>query len=314
MLGEQPRALDVEDDLRPRTARQHVGGEQHHLPVRPDDVPLAVHDAEPVAVAVEREPEVRPVLAHRRDEVAQVLRHARVRMVIGKVAVDLAVQLHHVVPERPEQARRDVSGHAVAAVDDDLPGQVAGHGRDLRADAPDVVPDDLRAAQAAGPANVPPGVEIVLLDPAPQVPDGAAVQRLARQHDLQTVVVGRVVAARDHDAAARLQVLRREVEHGARHPPDVDDVAAALAQPLHERRPQLRTGVPSVAAHDQRLHASVVRLGADRAADPPDDVPGEGIADDAPDVVRAENLSGEPVRLIDGHEPSPAGANQARPE
>ena len=276
---------------------------------------LAVHDSEPVPVAVEREPEVRPVLAHRRDEIAHVLGLARVRMVVGEVAVDLAVQLHHVVPERPEQPRRDVSGHAVAAVDDDLPGLVTGHGRDLRADAPDVVPDDLRAAQGAGPANVPPGIEVVLLDPAPQILDGVTVQRVARQHDLQAVVVGRVVAAGDHDAAAGLQVLRREIEDGARYPSDVDDVAAALAQPLDERRAQLRTGVPPVAAHDKRPRAPAVCLGADRAADPPDDVRGQGIADDAPDVVGAKDMRGKwvahagPARF----RPGPSGRIRPRP-
>ena len=109
----------------------------------------------------------------------------------------------------------------------------------------------------------------------------APCSRVARQHDLQAVVVGRVVAAGDHDPAAGLQVLRREVEHGARYPPDVDDVPPALAQSFDQRRAQLRAGVPPVAAHDQRLSAPVVRLGADRCADPPNDVRGQGIADDA---------------------------------
>ena len=270
-------------------ARQHVTGEQHHLPVRPDDGPLAVDNAEAVSVAIERETEIRPVLAHRRDQVPEIRRHARIGMVIGEVAVDVAVELDDVVAKRLEQPRRDISRDTVAAIDDDLPGLVAEGGRDLFADPPDVVLDHLRAPQTALPETALSRVEIVLLDPASEILDRIAVQRLAGDHDLQSVVLGRVVAAGDHDAAAGLEMLRREIEQRGRHPPDIDDVAAALPHPLDDCREQLGARMPSVAARDQRLHAAVVRLGADRAADPPDDLRGEGVADDAPDVVGAEN-------------------------
>ena len=42
----------------PGIARQHVGREQHELAVGIDDVAGGRHDAEPVAVAVEREAEL----------------------------------------------------------------------------------------------------------------------------------------------------------------------------------------------------------------------------------------------------------------
>ena len=139
----------------------------------------------------------------------------------------------------------------------------------------------------------------------------AAVQRLAGQHGLQSIVVGRVVAAGDHDAAPGLEVLRREVQDRGRHPPDVDDVPAALAQPLDEGREQFGTGVPPVSTHDHRLHASMVRLGTNRTADPPDDFRREGIADDASDVVGTENPRGKTGGLLDRHASSPPGAESA---
>ena len=52
------RALHVEDDLGARLPREHVGGEQHQLPVGVDDVAVLGDHAEPVAVAVERQAEL----------------------------------------------------------------------------------------------------------------------------------------------------------------------------------------------------------------------------------------------------------------
>src|SRR5450755_4183470 len=46
-------ALDVVDDGGAGVAPEHVGREEHQLPVGVDDVALSRHDAEPVAVAVE---------------------------------------------------------------------------------------------------------------------------------------------------------------------------------------------------------------------------------------------------------------------
>ena len=55
---EVARGLDVVDDLAPGLRAEHVGGEQHQLPVGVDDAAVLGDDAEPVAVAVEREAEL----------------------------------------------------------------------------------------------------------------------------------------------------------------------------------------------------------------------------------------------------------------
>ena len=119
------------------------------------------------------------------------------------------------------------------------------------------------------------------------------MQGLAGHHNLQPVVVGRIVAAGDHDAAAGFEMRRREVEQRRRHQSDIDHVTAALAQSGDERSLQLGARVPSIAAHDERLRAAGMRLGPDGAADPANDFGGEGVSDDAADVVGAEDVGGQ---------------------
>src|SRR3546814_3803036 len=67
-----------------------------------------------------------------------------------------------------------------------------------------------------------------------QVGDRVAVQGLAADHDLEAVVVGRVVAASDRDAAAGVEVEGAEVHHRRGRQADVDDVAPGLAQAARE--------------------------------------------------------------------------------
>src|SRR3546814_17267304 len=63
----------------------------------------------------------------------------------------------------------------------------------------------------------------VLGDARMQVGDRVAVQGLSADHDLEAVVVGRVVAARDRDAAAGVEVEGAEVHHRRGRQADVDD-------------------------------------------------------------------------------------------
>ena len=68
---------------RARVALQHVAREQHQLAVGIDDLAVLGDDAEPVAVAVEREAELGVAGCDRGDQVGEVLRLARVGMVIA---------------------------------------------------------------------------------------------------------------------------------------------------------------------------------------------------------------------------------------
>jgi len=58
VLDQPLRALDVEDDLGARHARQHVAGEEREQLIAEDDAPRPVHRADAVGVAVEADAEI----------------------------------------------------------------------------------------------------------------------------------------------------------------------------------------------------------------------------------------------------------------
>jgi hypothetical protein len=62
-------------------ARQHVAGEDHQQLVPEQDVALAIHHADAVAVAVEGDAEVGLLARHLGDELLQVLRHRGIGVV-----------------------------------------------------------------------------------------------------------------------------------------------------------------------------------------------------------------------------------------
>ena len=143
---QQARAFDVVDDGAARHARQHVGGEQHQLAVRVDDLAVLGDDAETVAVAVEGDADFGVGILERLDHVGQIFRFGRVWVVVGEVAVNLAIERHDFATQALEQLRCDRAGDAVAAIHDDLqrPCQL-----DVADDLVDVGGNDIGAALAA---------------------------------------------------------------------------------------------------------------------------------------------------------------------
>src|SRR5262249_39696371 len=143
-------ALDVIDDVGAGVARYHVLGEQHHQAVRVDDGAGVGHHADAVAVAVEGQAQVGAFALHAGDQVFQVFRLARVRVVVGEVAIPLAEQRNHAAAQGLDQLGCDPPGHAVAAVDHHL--DRLGHG-DVVADLLEVAIEDVDlfdTAHAAG--------------------------------------------------------------------------------------------------------------------------------------------------------------------
>ena len=181
--------------VRAGVALEHVGREQHQLAVGVDDLAVLRDDAEAVAVAVEREAELGIGRLHGADQVGQVLGLARVGMVVREVAVDLGVQLDHVAAERAQDAgrrrarecrcpNRPRSSSAARACSRWRCGRVYSARMSIAAERP------LAARVVLG------------LDAPAQALDLVAVDRAAGQHHLEAVVVLRVVAAGDLDAAA----------------------------------------------------------------------------------------------------------------
>src|SRR6185369_14535906 len=103
-----------------------------------------------------------------------------------------------------DHARRDRARDAVAAVDDDLELALD---LDVVRDALDVLLRDVDHLQAAVAVD-----EARFGNARVQRLDRVLGQRLAAEHDLEAVVVRRIVAAGDRDARARIEVIAAEVD------------------------------------------------------------------------------------------------------
>jgi hypothetical protein len=160
-------------------------------------------------------------------------------VVVGEVAVHLAEQLDHLAAQAAEEFGGDAAGDAVAAIDDDLHRPRQLHVAD---DALDVVGAHIRRAQRAGAVG-----EIVLGDASAQALDHVAVERLAAEHHLEAVVIGRVMAAGHRHAGVAAELVRGEVGERRGHAADVDDVDAGGADAVGERAGERRAGQATVA-------------------------------------------------------------------
>ncbi|MCY1210231.1 hypothetical protein D9M69_290400 [compost metagenome] len=206
-------------------------------------------------------------------------------MVVGEGAVDVAVQRDHGAAQGLDQLRCDHPGYAVAAVHHHFQGP--GHG-DVVADFTEVAIQHVHRFEAADAAG-----QVVALDAGVQGSDLFVGQGFAGDHDLEAVVVRRVVAAGEHHAGFAGQHVGCVVERRGRHHADVADLATAVQQALDQRLDQLRAGQAAIAADRDVGLAAGQALGADGATDPVGGLGGEGIADHAADVIRAENAGGQ---------------------
>ncbi len=200
---------------------------------------------------------------------------------VGEVAVDLAEQFRDLTAEGAQQLRRGHAGDAVAAVDDDLHGP---RQLDVAGDAFDVLRHYVGVVEAA----FAPG-EIARFDASVQGLDVGAGQGGAADDHLQAVVVGRVVAAGEHDAGAGAQGVGGVIQHRGRYHAEVGDVAPGLAQATDQGLDELRPGQAAVARHVDVLLAARLGLGAQGAADPVHGVDGQRLVDDATDIVGLED-------------------------
>src|SRR5258708_31980362 len=114
-------------------------------------------------------------------------------------------------PKRAGSPARRGSGDAVAEVDGNFHGTRKPH---VRRNAIQISLADLDAAVPPGAAG-----EVAGLDPPAQLLDVLAGKGRSREHHLQSVVLGRSVAAPDPAAAAAAPFLRGEIsDRGCAHP------------------------------------------------------------------------------------------------
>src|SRR5690606_24278546 len=118
----------------------------HQQAVGVDVLAIAGDHAQAVAVAGEGDAEVGVEALHHVDQVDQVVRLARIRVVVGEGAVDLAVQGLDVGADGGQHARADLAGDTVAGIDHDLQCTVD---LDVGGDPLDVVVGDVALGDAA---------------------------------------------------------------------------------------------------------------------------------------------------------------------
>src|SRR5439155_13358219 len=145
------------------------------------------------AVAVEGQAELALSGLQFLYQLQKILGLRRIRMVVRKAPVHFAVQLLHLAAQPPVKPRREHAGDAVAAIDRDA----------KRTRQPYVARDalDVRIEDVGGAALAASLAWLSRLDPAAQLLHVFAPQRAACDHHLEAVVIGRVMAAGDGDAA-----------------------------------------------------------------------------------------------------------------
>ena len=119
-VANRPRRPHVVEDRRARLLAQDRLRKQRGQEVAGHELAGVVDEEAAVAVAVPGDTEIGACLADLVDDEAAVLLEQRVRLVVGELAVRLPVGRHLLDRKRVEQRSDHRSGHAVAAVEDDL--------------------------------------------------------------------------------------------------------------------------------------------------------------------------------------------------
>ncbi len=200
--------LHVGDDGGAGVGLQHVAGQDHQKLVAEQHRAGIVDHADPVGVAVERDAEISPALAHLGDQLRRSWPHRGVRMVVGKGAVDLR-EKHRVLPGSPDtgaagrRRRPRCRCPTPRSAARSPPSQSCSRRSTYSAET-----STSRSLPAASSTTSP----AAAMRPISAI--CGAEERLACEHHLEAVVVGRVVAAGQHHGAIRLQVVAAKYSIG----------------------------------------------------------------------------------------------------
>src|SRR6478752_3523306 len=286
--GAHRRRVVLDDDLAHRGARDDVVDDGHlgvaalagaeDLADRDepgdgagrDGLAVGVDDEAAVGVTVEGEADVGTVLTHGGLEVDEVGGVEGVGLVVREGAVELEVERDDLEWQlgqpaaRAEHGRHRVAAHAVAGVDDDLERARTGQVDEAAQEGGVVTEQIARRHRAGTPGRVReagPTVE----QPLGEVADLGETRVLAhgagrRPAQLDAVVLGRVVARREH-GAGEVEGAAGVVEAVGRAEPDDGHVDAARGHTGGEGRGELRRARAHVVADDDT--AGPVRDGDD---------------------------------------------------
>src|SRR6185312_4431429 len=100
-----------------------------------------------------------------------------------------------------------------------------------------------------------------------ELQDLLAIEGAAPEHDLEAVIVRRIVRAGDLDAGIGLELVHGEIEHRRRAEPDAQHLEAAGAEPADQRLLERRRAQPTVIADGDAAAALLAKNGAEGPAD-----------------------------------------------
>ena len=236
-----------------------------------DRVAVAVDSEHPVAVAVERDPEIESALA---DGLLQQREVGGAAAIVDVLAVRRVADRGHLGAEPLERLRRDPGVGAVGAVDaEPQAGEVVAEALEHMVEVAlgvDVDPVD-RAAAAFGRVEQP--LDLLL--------GGVAQLAAVLVEELDPVVLGRVVRGGDDDA----EVEREQRHRGRRQDAGEHRIAAGRDDAARERLFELRPRAARVAADED---AAAPRPERRCFAQLLDELGGQILADDATDAVSPE--------------------------
>ncbi len=223
----------------------------------------------------------------------------------GKASIDLAVQSLHFATELFKQLGSHLAGSAIARVDDNLEGH-----RDcdilqhlLHIGGRDVLAGHASVARAEFTGN----------HPIANLLNAACRDGLLIQNDFQPILIGRVVAARDHDAGPAVQMPRGKIQQGRGHQSDIDNIPAGFQQGTDQRRFDAGAGCSAIAAHDQDLFTHFSSDCANRPGDICHQFIGQFRLGIAANIVGAKDMLGKGLFPAGGSFGSVAVASKPGP-
>ena len=292
-LDRVPDQARVVDDLGARVLGEERFREEAYHIITLDEAALFVKEEAAVEVAIPCHADICMLLAHDFRRRLAVLLQDRVRHAVREVAVRLVVDLDEVERELLLERVDDRAGRAVA---DDLE-RLELRDVDIGEDVVDVLARDVFRLDFARRGL---RLERAFHDGFLDVLEARVARNRARllADELHAVVLFRVVAGRDHDAAVEAEMRRREVDHLRAALADVHDVAAGFREALDERVADGRAREADVVADSDFLRVEEAR---EDAADAVRELFVDVLGIDAADVVSAEAFVAESHRKIPPH-------------
>src|ERR1700682_5713082 len=202
---------------------------------------------------------------------------------VRKSPIALAEQAARLDAELREKLRRHQCPGSVAAIQNHF--EIARELANASGDIVDVTIDYLLLVEFAVSSWKLPGDGKLV-----EVLDIGAKNRCGAEAQLETVVLGRIVGARDLDSANDVQIVLRPVCERRRYNSDIDDVDAARQKTHDQRRVEFLPRRPIVTTHRERsLHSLLREEGCESAGDRCRYFFGEILAGNSPDVVLTKN-------------------------